>query len=128
MPRGSPPQWRQRKPPVLDAWILASVREAGGQFDAATGRYKTLRIAGLADRAEAREYIRALHRSGVFLTKYAIADVGIHAKIIRGDTGYTVEFAAVDKAMARKHIIETYGADRSKWPYDPRRKVSTNGD
>jgi hypothetical protein len=122
MPRGSAPPWRQRKPPVLDSWILASISQAGGNYHPETGRYATLHITELASREEAREHVRALHRCGVFLTKYAIADVGIHAKIHRDGDGYKIEFAAVDKTMARKHIIEKYGPDRSRWPYDPRRR------
>jgi hypothetical protein len=122
MPRGSAPPWRQRKPPVLDSWIMASIQQAGGKYNPQTGRYATLRINGLASRDEAKEYVRALHRCGVFLAKWAIADVGVHTKIIKGQDGYTVEFTAVDKAMARKHIIDTYGPDRSRWPYDPRRR------
>ncbi len=126
MPRGSAPAWRQRKPPVLDSWILASISQAGGRYHPETGRYATLYITGLADREEAKEYVRALHRCGVYLTKYAIADVGVHAEIKRSAGAYSVAFAAVDKAMARKHIIDTYGPDRSRWPYDPRRRNHGN--
>lgn|SRR5487761_1147881 len=122
MPRGPAPPWRQRKEPVLDAYILASISEAGGKHHPRTGHYATLIIEGLESREQAREYIRALHRAGVHLTKYGIASVGISAKIIKRGKTYDIQFAAIDKMLARAHIIEKYGPDRSKWPYDPRRK------
>ena len=122
MPRGPAPGWRQRKQPVLDDYLLASIHQAGGKHHPETGHYAQLVIAGCASMDEAREYVRGLHRSGRYLVKYAIADIGINAKIRKNDGKFDVEFSAVDKAMARKHVIEKYGPDRSKWPYDPRRR------
>lgn len=120
MPRGPAPGWRQRKPPVLDAWVLSSVQRK--PRPAADGHHAELHIAGLATREEAREHVRALHRSARYLTKYSEHDIGIRAHIHKAGGGYKVQFWAVDKTAAKKYILDTYGPDRSKWPYDPRRR------
>lgn len=128
MPRGPAPQWRARKEPVLDAYVLASVHRAGGPgaHDKTTGRYATMTIAGLASREEAAEYKRALFRSAKYLHRLGMADVSMHCEPIKkdGDT-YTLSFRAVDKTWARKLFLERYGNDRSKWPYDPHRRGSS---
>ena len=126
MPRSPAPQWRQRKEPVLDDYVLASIEQAGGhgKHHPETGHYATLVITGLADREEAAEYVRALNRAALFLHKYKRADVGMSAKAERTATGYQVRFHAVDKTLARAHVLRKYGSDRSKWPYDPRRRIA----
>jgi len=125
MPRSPVPEWRKRKEPVLDHYVLASIEQAGGhgKHDPATGHYATLLINGLADRAEAEEYVRALNRSALHLHRYQIADVGMSAKIERTAEGFVVRFKAIDKTLARQHVLQRYGPDRSKWPYDPRRRT-----
>jgi hypothetical protein len=127
MPRGAAPEWRRRKPPVVDAWILASIQQAGGlgKHHPETGHYATLKITGLKDREEAGEWSRALYRCAHFLNRTGQAAVSMSATIKRVSGGYEIEFRAVDKTMARKHVLEKYGADRSKWPYDPRRRGSS---
>lgn len=115
MPRGPAPSWRSRKPPILDSYIQASVQQAGGRHDEA-GRYALLHITGLADRDEAAEHVRALHRSARYL------GYSVTAKPVRAGNGYRVEFSVIDKTHARKYVLAKYGSDRSKWPYDPRRR------
>lgn len=124
MPRGPAPAWRARKQPVVDDWVLASVNEAGGpgKHDPVTGHYARLVIRGLADRGEAEEWRRALYRCAHYLTRAGVADVGVSAVIKRAGSGYLIEYHAVDKTLARKHVMDKYGPDRSKWPYDPRRR------
>lgn len=125
MPRGPAPAWRRRKEPVLDTHVLASVQQSGGigrHNDA--GHYATLWIRGLASREEADEWKRALHRSARYLDRTRAAPVGVSTRIHRvGNGQYEIEFKAIDKTHARKYMLDTYGPDRSKWPYDPRRKV-----
>lgn len=121
MPRGPAPGWRERKQPVLDSWVLASISAAKGT-PGSDGHYGELHITDLATRDEAREYVRALHRSGRYLTKYSQYQVGIRAHVKRSGRRYYVQFWAVDKIAAKAHILEKYGPDRSKWPYDPRRR------
>lgn len=38
------------------------------------------------------------------------------------DGTYTLTYAVVSKAAARKRHIEKYGTDRANWPYNPRQK------
>ncbi len=124
MPRGPAPPWRARKEPVLDAHILASVEQAGGigHHDPETGHYAELVIRDLATREEAAEWSRALHRSAYFMSRHGVADVSVKAKISKDGKGYKIVFRAVDKTCARAYVLATYGEDRSKWPYDPRRR------
>lgn len=123
MPRSALPEWRKRQEPVLDSWVLASVGRAGGPGHHDTGgHYAELVITGLASREEAAGYVRALNRSALWLTRHKVADIGMSAKIERGGGGYRVRFWAIDKVMARKHVLDKYGPDRSLWPYDPRRR------
>jgi hypothetical protein len=124
MPRGPAPSWRRRKEPVLDDWILASVSQAGGlgQHHPKTGHYATLWIRGLDSKENAQEWQQALYRCAHYLNRTGTAPVSMSAKIHRKGSGYEIEFRAVDKTLARKHVLERYGPDRSKWPYDPRRR------
>jgi hypothetical protein len=124
VPRGPAPGWRKRKDPVLDSHVMASVERAGGagKHDPATGHYAELVIRGLASREEASEWSRALHRSAHYLSRNGICDISMSAKITRDGRGYKIVFKAIDKTWARNYVLTTYGADRSKWPYDPRRR------
>ncbi len=124
MPRGQGPAWRARKPPVLDDWLMASVERAGGlgRHHPETGHYGELVIA-CADVTEAREHSRALYRCARYLSKWRIADVGVSVDRPKKKNGkWIITFRAVDKTLARNHVMQKYGNDRSKWPYDPRRR------
>lgn len=123
MPRGPAPEWRKRKEPVVDAYVLASVDQAGGiGKHNAQGHYATLVIRDLATREEADEFKRALHRCAHYLARNGHADVSMSAAVKRDGSKYLIEFKAIDKTIARKFVLERYGTDRSKWPYDPRRR------
>lgn len=126
MPRGPAPAWRQRKQPVLDAYVLASVDQAGGlgKHHPETGHYAELIIDGFKDRDEAQEYSRALYRSAHYMNRTGVASVSMSAKIERDGGGYRIRFKAIDKTIARAHVMAKYGSDRTKWPYDPRRKAA----
>jgi hypothetical protein len=136
VPRGPAPQWRARQPVMvqgahvataqeIDAYIMASVNGAGGlgKHHPTTGHYATLYIRGLKDREEAEAWSRALYRCAHFLNRHRIAEVSMSVKIVRlKPSGYEIKFTAIDKTIARAHVMAKYGTDRSKWPYDPRRK------
>lgn len=124
MPRGPAPAWRARKPPVTDQHVLASIAQAGGigRHHPETGHYATLIIRGLASRDEADEWRRSLYRCAHYLSRTGQADVGMSATVRRDGTRWLIEFRAVDKTLARRHVLQKYGSDRSKWPYDPRRR------
>lgn len=124
MPRGPAPAWRARKPPVLDDYVLASVTQAGGlgRHHPETGHYAELVIRGLS-KEDAAEYRRALYRCAHYLSRNGLAPVGMSAGPPQRDgSQWKITFRAVDKTLARKHVLERYGPDRSKWPYDPRRR------
>jgi hypothetical protein len=127
VPRSAAPQWRKRKDPVLDHYVLASIEQAGGpgRHNPETGHYAELLINDLADRAEAEEYVRALNRSALHLHRYRVAEVGMSAKPEKDGERWRVRFKAIDKTAARAYVLKRYGPDRSRWPYDPRRRGAT---
>jgi hypothetical protein len=123
MPRGPAPAWRARKPPVRDDYLLASIQGAEGRHHPETGQYAQLVIAGCASLDEAKEEIRALHRSANHLSKWKLTKpIGVFTKIRKNGGAYDVEFTVVDKSYARKFVVDRYGPDPSKWPYLARRK------
>jgi hypothetical protein len=124
MARGPAPGWKARKEPVLDDHIFKSVELAGGlgKHHPETGHYQELLIRGFADRDEAIEWQKALHRCALYLHRTGQASVSMSAKIERDGKGWRIRFKAVDKTFAKKYMLDRYGPDRSKWPYDPRRR------
>ncbi len=125
MPRGPAPAWRVRKPPISDPYILAAIEQAGGlgKHDPQTGHYAQLVIRGLADRDEAAEWKSSLFRCAHYLSRNGIAAVSVsQCDIERDGAGWKITFRISDKTMARKHQLDTHGADRSRWAYDPRRR------
>jgi hypothetical protein len=116
MPRGPAPQWRTRKEPILDAHIRASVDQVKGVHDE-LGHYGLLVYAGCETRERAKEIVQALHRSGRHL------GFSVSAKVVKAEDGtHQVHFKAIDKTMAKKYMLEKYGTDVSRWPYNPRRR------
>ena len=124
MPRGPAPEWRKRKQPITDDYLMASVTQAGGlgKHHPETGAYAELIIKGLASREEAAEWKRSLHRCALYLHKNGIADISVTTKIERAGTGYLLRFTVYSKTHARKYVLDTHGPDRSLWPYDVRRR------
>lgn len=125
MPRGPAPQWRARKPPVSDGYILAAIDQAGGlgKHHPDTGHYAVMIIRDLADRDEAAEWKASLFRCAHWLSRHDIAAVSIsQCDIERDGSKWKITFRVTDKTIARKHQLETHGTDRSKWSYDPRRR------
>lgn len=113
MPRGPAPAWRARKPPFLDSHILASVGD-GSQNE--QGHYSELVYTGCATRERATEIKQALFRAA------KRQNVSVTADIERSGKEWQVRFKAIDKATARKYVIERYGSDRTQWPYNPRKR------
>lgn len=129
MPRGPVPEWRRRKEPVLDDFIMASINQAGGlgRHHPETGHYATLHITGISTQEEAAEYVKALYRCAHHLNRHGIAPVSMSAKVRRAvDGGFFVEFRAIDKTLARAYVLQRYGSDRSRWPYDPRARAAAS--
>jgi len=113
MPRGPSPSWRQRKPPLLDSHILASVADGTVNDE---GQYSVLVYTGCETRERALEIKRALFRAA------KRQGVSVTAKVEKHGKEFAVRFRAIDKATARKYVIERYGPDRSLWPYNPRKR------
>lgn len=124
MARGPERQWRRQQEPLLDSHIAASI--AGGQ-DPVTLHYAEMtedEINGQVIRqAEvARELKNALYRAA------RRRQVSLSASVERkADGTYQVRFKAVDKAAGRAYMIQKYGADRTKWPYNPRNRQAKEG-
>ena len=117
MARGPAPAWRARKPPFLDAEILASVSHC--EMDTETGKYGTLVYAGCESGDRAKEIIRALHRAA------QRQGYSVHCEVKKSGRIHDVHFVAIDKATARRYVVSKYGTDRNAWPYNPRRRGVT---
>lgn len=124
MPRGPAPAYKKRLEPIADDYLLAVVAQAGGpgKHDQATGLYGTLVLRGLKDRDEAKEWIRSLYRCALWLSRNKGADISVSAKIERDGTLYAVRFSVFNKTHGRAHVLAKHGTDRTKWPYDARRR------
>lgn len=118
-PRGQAPEWKRRKEPILDEYLQASIDHAGGVFHPETGHYAELIYAGCPTRERANEIKQALYRSAYHM-KVSLAATVTPAK----DGTFSVTFKAIDKVHAKAYILAKHGTDRSKWPYDPRRRGS----
>jgi hypothetical protein len=122
MPRSPAPQWKKRQEPIVDDLIHASVQQANGVHDE-NGHFATLVYAGCPTYERAKEINDALYRCAQYLHRHKILDIGMKAEIKKqADGTFNVEFRACDKSFARAYVLATYGEDRSKWPYDPRKK------
>ena len=120
----NPYAWRKREEPILDSLILAAIASVNDACDE-TGVYSTLRYTGCSDYPRAQEIKRALYRSVYHVNKNRNdADkISMSYEIIRdADDSYALEYTVRNKRHARAHVTRTYGSDRSKWPYDPRRR------
>jgi hypothetical protein len=73
---------------------------------------------GCESRERAAEVKKMLYRSA------GHHKVSLHTVIVKADDGsYQVHFSVFHKSYGRKYVLETYGADRSKFPYDPKARV-----
>lgn len=126
MPRSPAPEWRKRKEPITDEYVMASIQHAGGlgSHDPSTGHYGELIVSGLTSRDEATEYRRSLHRCALWLKRNRGYDIGMSTDRPQkmSDGTYRIVFRVTDKTLARQYVMERYGPDRTKWPYDPRRR------
>lgn len=117
MPRGAAPQWKRRLEPILDDHLRASIARANGIASPDNGHYAKVVYAGCESKERAQEISKALYRAARYV------GVSVKTEIVKaGDGTYQVHFYAIDKTHARKYMLERYGTDRTKWPYDPRRK------
>lgn len=100
---------------MLDHYLKASIDQADGKHHPETGHYAELIYAGCDTRERAKEIRQALYRSGYHLKVSVMATVE-PAK----DGTFQVRFRAVNKDHARKFVLDHYGNDSGRWPYQPR--------
>lgn len=120
MGKGPPPNW-SRRDCRFDHLVLAAVAKGYGVVLKYTGIESWER----ADDVRRGVYRCAKHRG-------ITAEAGPAGRAVSGDdmgihkTGRTFEvrFRVHSKRSARKSHLERYGSDRSKWPYDPRRRAT----
>jgi hypothetical protein len=124
MPKGPPPGWKARKPPITDDYILAAVNQAGGvgKHHPQTGEYATLVLRGFADRDEALEWQRSLYRCALFLHNRRGIPVSMSVRMSRDGKGWKLTYRVGDKTLARRYHLEQHGTDKRLWPYDPTRR------
>lgn len=116
MPRGPDRPWRRRKEPQTHAHVMASVQR--GFSDTDRGFYTELVYTGIETEERASEVRRSLFRCAKGLGYSMRAEIETAA-----DGTFQVRYHAIDKTKARAWMVKTYGADRSKWPYNPRARV-----
>lgn len=117
MPRGPGAPWRARKQPVADSYILASIEQAHGRYDPDSGFYAWV-VLRMDPGDDIAEWHRALRRAAVYLHKHGIADVGVHVEKKRDARGRYLRYVAINKNHTYRYMLDHYGADRTKWPYD----------
>lgn len=105
----------------MDEYVHASINAVNGIPDPETGHYGHLVYAGIENPERALRLKRNLYNAAMFMHRNKIADVGMHADIRKEEDGtYSIDFFAVDKAMAREYVLRTYGDDPARWPWSPR--------
>jgi len=94
-----------------------------GVYDPATGHYGTVVIKPIEDKDRALEIKRALYRSANYLHRNKKMNLSMHAEVVPlADGAFSVEFKAINKSHARAYVLQKYGTDRSKFPYNPMQK------
>jgi hypothetical protein len=111
MPRGPAPAWHQRAPHTVEAapYIAAAFR--GGYEIAFTW-------SGISTHAEARTKKNGLHNAARLHTP----SVAVSCVIEQNGRTWQIRFTLHDKRVARAYVVNTYGTDRTQWPYDMRAK------
>jgi hypothetical protein len=120
MPKAPPPPWTQRDC-RFDYLVTAAVAQGNGQ---------EITMAGIETAERAEDIRRGVYRcaghhgisawvkwehSGEWTTKTAMWPPDRQT-----DGTFTLMFAVTGKSAARKRHLAVYGADRAKWPYNPR--------
>jgi len=117
MPKGAPPQW-SRRDCRFDHLVLAALGQGFG---------KVLVYSGIDSEERAHDIRRGIYRCAKHRDVSADAgrsvlasgdEMGVHKK---ADGTFTLKYRLFDKRAARKAHIQRHGADRQRWPYNPRR-------
>jgi hypothetical protein len=111
MPRGPAPAWHQKAPHTVEAapYIAAAFR----------GGYEVeFTWSGIATHERARTLKNGLFNAAR-LHKPVVA---VSVEIVQAGRAWQLKFKLHDKRVARAHVVNTYGTDRTQWPYDMRAK------
>lgn len=109
MPRGPSPNWKNVAAHTQQA--LPFVR-AALQY----GHDVELQITEVAE-GEAMDLRRGLFNAA------KLYNVSLHCNAARQTDGtFTLTYAVHSKTDGRAHVLAKHGGDRTRWPYDPRRK------
>jgi len=119
--KAPPPAWNRRDC-RFDHLVQAAIAKGYG---------KVLIYSGIEDITRADDIRRGVYRCARH--RGLTADAGPGAgRLATGDdmgirkTGRTYElrFRMWTKSQGKKRLLDKYGTDRSKWPYDPRRQAT----
>jgi hypothetical protein len=119
--KGPPPQWNRRDC-SFDHLVVAAMAKGYG---------KVLVYNGIESFERADAIRRGVYRCGKH--RGLTVDAGPGGRLVSGDDAmgirksgseYELRYRLFTKSQGRKRHIEKYGADRSKWPYDPRRRAT----
>jgi hypothetical protein len=109
--RGPAPAWHQK---------AAHTTEAQPYIEAAyqIGYEQEMTWAGIATHERARTL-----KNGLFnAARLHKPIVAVSVEIEKNGRTWQLKFKLHDKRVARAHVVNTYGADRTAWPYDMRAK------
>lgn len=123
MPKGPPPAW-SRKDCRFDHLVTAGLAQGYG---------KVLVYSGIESQDRAHDIRRGIYRCARHRGVSADAGRSVLAAstdemgVTRAADGtYTLRYRLFDKRQARKAHIERHGADRQRWPYNPRRPATAS--
>jgi hypothetical protein len=119
--KGPPPNW-SRRDCRFDHLVQAAIAKGYGVI---------LKYTGIETHERAHEIRRGIYRCAKH--RGITADAGPGGRLVSGadEMGvrkrgpeYEIWYRVHDKRSARKAHLQRFGSDRSKWPYDPRRRAT----
>jgi hypothetical protein len=122
MPKGAPPAWNRRDC-SFDHLVRAAIGRPSGQV---------MVYSGIEDLDRAHEIRRGIYRCSRH--RGISAEAGPAGNLVSGDDmgvrktpdGYELRYRIWSKGSGRKHVLATYGPDRTGWAYDPRRPATAD--
>ena len=123
LPKGPPPSW-SRRDCSFDHLVTAALDKGYGQV---------LIYSGIESEERAHAIRRGVYRcskhrgvsadAGRSVTTSSDDEMGVRRA---PDGTYTLRYRVFDKRVARKAHLERHGADRTAWPYNPRRPATAS--
>jgi hypothetical protein len=119
--KGPPPPWNRRDC-TFDHVVAAGIAKGSG---------RVMIYSGIETLERAHNIRRGIYRCAKH--RGLTADAGPSGRLVTEDddmgvrksgAGYELRYRIWPKGKGRKRLLEKYGSDRSKWPYDPRRPAT----